>query len=426
MRTSQTDVRKSGNMSGFNSADVSKAKPIFDDSSLNKTCRDISVFEIGVEYDLEEAWASNIEKSIESMSRSIEENKNKIDGSTFYDDFVDTSKMDLTNSPANRLSKSGSMSEIQLEFGRIHSGTWTKKKSQNEFAALPNADETSRTLPLVKRSESLNLTAHLGVSHIEYDDGQDVWIRRDDRFRASDMTMSKKKRGFKGSSGFLNAVSKMFSGGSKKVSDQQSKSFITISSKPKKEKEDSKINKSEYKLSKAEQKAEKKAEVKMNKSLQKTLKKSSKSSKSKKSGDLEDGRSSTSSMKKSAEDLIDIDRSDDDEVFSNATSHSSIPTPKTKSLGPKSSSNMPSNNSISADPCANDLSYSDLSESGSNDWSLSSSKSSPGQHLTKTEMLQARRQAQISTTHEKSDDGEENGGKRKCIITTIQFLDNNC
>ncbi|XP_052794606.1 adenomatous polyposis coli homolog isoform X2 [Mya arenaria] len=419
MRTSQTDVRKSGNMSCFNSADVSKAKPIFDDSSLNKTCRDISVFEIGVEYDLEEAWASNIEKSIESMSRSIEENKNKIDGSTFYDDFVDTSKMDLTNSPANRLSKSGSMSEIQLEFGRIHSGTWTKKKSQNEFAALPNADETSRTLPLVKRSESLNLTAHLGVSHIEYDDGQDVWIRRDDRFRASDMTMSKKKRGFKGSSGFLNAVSKMFSGGSKKVSDQQSKSFITISSKPKKEKEDSKINKSEYKLSKAEQKAEKKAEVKMNKSLQKTLKKSSKSSKSKKSGDLEDGRSSTSSMKKSAEDLIDIDRSDDDEVFSNATSHSSIPTPKTKSLGPKSSSNMPSNNSISADPCANDLSYSDLSESGSNDWSLSSSKSSPGQHLTKTEMLQARRQAQISSTHEKSDDGEENGGKRKCIITTV-------
>lgn len=435
MKRSGSEMTRSGGSSGFNSADVSKAKPIFDDSELNKTCRDISVFEIGVEYDLEDAWASNIEKSIASMSRSIEENKNKVDKSSFYDEYVDTSKMDLTNSPANRLSKSGSMSEIEQEFGRGHSGTWTKKKSQNDFTRLPNADETSRTLPLVKRSESLNFPSHLGVTHLDFDDGEEVWIRRDDPLRASDITMSKKKKGFKGSSGFLNVVSKMF-GGSKKVSDKQSKSFVA-DPKAKKEK-DSKMNKSEFKASKAE--------AKMNKSLQKALKKEAKLSKSsKKSVDNDDGRSSTSSMKKSAEDLIDIDRSDEDEVFSCHSSnhagsvphtpemkksftihHNSHSTPGNPTAATKLNSHVPSsiNNVHSTSAKTNQSFDSAHSDSGSDcSPSNSSCKSSPGVHFTKTEMLLARRQRQLSGSSSLDQslegDHEDGTGKRKCIITTV-------
>ncbi|KAH3746759.1 hypothetical protein DPMN_181175 [Dreissena polymorpha] len=437
----------------------STARPVLEtDNDLNKTCREVTAFEVGVEYDLEEAWASNIEKSIASMSRSIEQNKNSSGvadrSTTFYDDFVDTSRMDLTNSPANRLSKSGSMSEIELEFGRIHSGTWTKKRSQNDVALLPNADETSRTMPLVKRSESLNLTAHLGVSHLEYDDdGQEVWIRRDDRLRASDITMGKKKKVFKGSSGFLNVVSKMFGGGSKKGAEKQSKSFHVSEKDLKKMNESNakaskkeKLNKSEVKPGKSEAKAlkaEQKAEAKMTKSLQKALKKEaklSKSGKGKKSVDVDDVSSSTSSLKKSSEDLIEIDRDDDDvddDVFakqkSNGTLNRTAFTLSTNSSASVSDSVQTSpktpemKKSLSVITNQSDVKISNNNTSPGSTSFISNSSSGSGSpncsqksspcfaHMTKTEMLIARRQRQISQESEHDD----NVDKKKCVITTV-------
>ena len=455
-------ISKSGSViSGLSNGRVTKS--VFDDNEMNKTCRDISAYEVGVEYDLEEAWASKVEKSIEVMSRSIELNKNKID--SFYDEFVDTSKMDLTNSPANRLSKSGSMTEIELEFGRIHSGTWTKKKSHNEFTVLPNADETSRTLPLKKRSESLNFSTHMSVSQVDFDNnGEEVWLRRDDKLRASDITMSKKKRSFKGSSGFLNAVSKMF-GGSKRGSEKQSKSFAalekeskrlneTIQKQLKKEREkELKLNKSqmkENKMNKSEIKVETRMDGKVGKNESKVVKKDSKLK-----GLEGETLGSMSSLKKSAEDLIDIDKSDDDDVFS--VQNYTLPLTGTQSLrksentetsqsfmgsdrrhhsvgnsnavSSQSFTNVPLTqinhqnqqnqstcaiNSNSSSPVRSD---SDLSYHG--DESPRSVQSSPSPHLTKTEMLLARRQAQLNSSNERSDDDVDSEGKRKPIVTTV-------
>ena len=208
-------------------------------SKIMSSHRPATEFEVGVEYSLDDAWSANVEKSIEAMSRSIEEAKSKKD--SFYTEDLDISKMNLDESPAKRLSKSGSMSEIELEFGsRINSGTWKKKKSQNDFSVLPNADETCRTLPLVKRAESLNLSAMNRCQSSEYSinssiygwkqldsdlDGDDIWVKRDTKCGMN--TTKSKKKGFHGSSGFLpfkNAVKSIF-GSKKGDKDKQSKSF---------------------------------------------------------------------------------------------------------------------------------------------------------------------------------------------------------
>ena len=455
-----SQMNKSSSVSSNEGKPNKQIKSIFDDNELNKTCRDFSAFEIGVEYNLDDAWASNVEKSIEVMSKSIEDNRNKVDWHD--DDGVDTSRMDLSGSPAKRLSKSGSMSEIELEFGRIHSGTWTKKKSHNDYATLPHAEDSSRTLPLVKRSESLNFSANMTVSHYDYDESQEVWIRRDDKLRASDISgmSTKKKKGFRGSSGFLNAVSKMFGGGSKKSnSDKQSKSMIVTdkeskksgeSVKQKKEKE-SKMNKSEVKLSKAEQKqlkAELKAQSKLNKSEQKMSKKEAKLNKSvkcEKKVESEDNSSqilgsSTSSLKRSAEYLIDIDKSDDEEIITNSYSavktsfsHERTAGPKSPELGqyqrkdnkssvPNYNTNVPFANNAKQNISKNYVSNSDndRTDSASEKSTLNmSAKCSPTQHLTKTEMLLARRQAQLNSSSERSESEDESTGRKKSIITTV-------
>lgn len=456
-------MKKSSSVSSNEGKATKQIRSIFDDNELDKTCRDFSAFEIGVEYNLDDAWASNVEKSIEVMSKSIEDSKNRID--SFYDDTVDTSKMDLTGSPAKRLSKSGSMSEIELEFGRIHSGTWTKKKSHNDYATLPHAEDTSRTLPLVKRSESLNFSANMTVSHYDYDENQEVWIRRDDKLRASDISgmSTKKKKGFRGSSGFLNAVSKMFGGGSKKAGDKQSKSMIvsdrdvkkmneSIAKQNKKEKEN-KLNKSEIKLSKAEQKqlkAELKAQSKLIKSEAKASKKEAKLNKSMKSEkkiEIDDDcsqtlGSSTSSLKRSAEYLIDIDKSDDEYEKSIGNNYPVQKTDKSKTC-PKSpetgknqkrtdekSANVNRDNSVV--PYANNIKLADSNncyavqselhgtESSEKSNVMNKSvKSSPPQHLTKTEMLIARRQAQLNSSVERSESEDESAGRKRSIVTTV-------
>lgn len=326
-------------------------------SKIKMSQRPACEFEVGVEYSLDDAWSANVEQSIEAMSRSIEEAKNKKD--SFYTDDLDISKMNLDESPAKRLSKSGSMSEIELEFGRINSGTWKKKKSINDFSLLPNADETSRTLPLVKRAESLNLSSlnrcqsseHsvYGWNHLDSDiETDDIWVKRDELTRSGDMNATKsKKKGFRGSSGFLpikNVVKHVF--GSKKNEkdkDKQSKSFSvsdkdmkkleelkkmseSMHAKSKKEKEP-KPSKAELKQLKAELKASK-AEAKAEAKAMKKEAKLNKSSKGKNKSKIEnkliansDCSNSSSSLKKSAEDLIDIDHESDEE-FVNMTSSS--------------------------------------------------------------------------------------------------------
>lgn len=455
-------VKKQSSKAASPDGNLGKNNSVFYNNELNKTCRDISEFEVGVEYDLEEAWASKVEKSIEVMSKSIEENKNKLD--SFYDDFVDTSKMDLTNSPANRLSKSGSMTEIELEFGRIHSGTWTKKKSHNDFSALPNADETSKTLPLKKRSESLNFSTHMSVSQVDFESyGEDVWIRRDDKLRASDITMSKKKKSLRGSSGFLNVVSKMFGGGSKKTMEKQEQKKMNESSnkqnkkdKEKDSKASAKSQQKEVKLNKSDIKAikaELKQETKLSKAEQKLAKKESKvkGGKGKRSVENEVLSSSMSSLKKSAEDLIDIDKSDDDEVFSVQNSNYTLPLTgsqalrksgrshseglsvsfgvkgnnQAKSGNLQNSTNVPfsQHNLVQNQSCAiNTASDSPVipqrNSSQSEDSSCSSVQDSPTQHLTKTDMLLARRQAQLNSS-KNEDDTDEVIGKKKPIVTTV-------
>jgi hypothetical protein len=457
---SGSHMNKSASVSSNEGKPTKQIKSIFDDNELNKTCRDFSAFEIGVEYNLDDAWASNVEKSIEVMSKSIEDNRNKID--SYYDDTVDTSRMDLTGSPAKRLSKSGSMSEIELEFGRIHSGTWTKKKSHNDYATLPHAEDSSRTLPLVKRSESLNFSANMTVSHYDYDENQEVWIRRDDKLRASDISgmSTKKKKGFRGSSGFLNAVSKMFGGSKKSNTDKQSKSMIVTekdckksgeNGKQNKKEKDAKMNKSEIKLSKAEQKqlkAELKAQSKLNKSELKMSKKEAKLNKSvkcEKKIESDDNSSqvlgsSTSSLKRSAEYLIDIDKSDDEDYNVLSSNAPKVCLSNVKSTGPKSpelgkyqrndqnsvqnhNSNVPFSNNVkvnASNNCTVDNSDIDRYESTADKSQLNASaKYSPTQHLTKTEMLLARRQAQLNTSSERSESDEETTGKKRSIITTV-------
>ena len=333
-------------------------------SKIMSSHRPATEFEVGVEYSLDDAWSANVEKSIEAMSRSIEEAKSKKD--SFYTEDLDISKMNLDESPAKRLSKSGSMSEIELEFGsRINSGTWKKKKSQNDFSVLPNADETCRTLPLVKRAESLNLSAMNRCQSSEYSinssiygwnqldsdlDGDDIWVKRDTKSGMN--TTKSKKKGFHGSSGFLpfkNAVKSIF-GSKKGDKDKQSKSFSvsdkdakkfdelkkmseSMNVKSKKEKDakptkaELKQMKAELKACKAEAKAEAKALKKQEKLNKSAMKGKNKSKIEQSKVDVSnvarsDCSDSSSSLKRSADDLIDIDRESDEEEFVNMTSSS--------------------------------------------------------------------------------------------------------
>ena len=314
-------------------------------AKINASQRPACEFEIGVEYNLDDAWSANIEQSIEAMSRSIEEAKNKKD--SFYTDDLDLSKMDFSESPAKRLSKSGSMSEIELEFGRINSSTWRKKKSHNDFSLLPNADETSKTLPLVKRAESLNFSTNISMSvcgwnQLDSDvENDDIWVKRDELVKTSgENTTKSKKKGFRGSSGFLpikNVVKHVFgSKKSEKDKEKHSKTFSVSDKDAKKPEELKKMsesmntkNKKDAKPSKAELK-QMKAELKASKAEAKAMKKEAKQSKSGKGSKSKtenklltssECSNSSSSLKKSAEDLIDIDRESDEE-FVNMTSSS--------------------------------------------------------------------------------------------------------
>ena len=447
---------------------------------LDKTKKFDYEFEVGVEYNLDDAWASRVEKSIEIMSRSIEENKNL---TNYYDHDIDISTMNFSSVPAKRLSKSGSMSEIELEFGRIHSGTWTKKKSHNDFATLPNADETSRTLPLVKRAESLNF--NMGYSNdclMQYDsESEDVWIRRDDKMRMSDNSMSvkSKKKGFKGSSSFLpikNVVSKVF-GSKKSDKEKQSKSVIEFSKqsrsfvsekelkkmnesncKSNKKDKDMRMNKSdiiklsksdlkaEAKLVKAEQKAEAKqlkAEAKQKKAEMKALKKGKKVQQNvevkHRESETQNLNSSLTSLKKSAEDLIDIDHSDDEDSDSftmpmlSKSSISRSENNKSVNNGAVQNGTLSKNESVfysqtldhqnaeklslSSKSSSESVNSPPRNQSGIHNRSVKQSPTS--QHVTKTEMLLARRQQILNSTSSQDRSETDEDGKRKCIVTTV-------
>ena len=433
-------------------------------------------FEVGVEYSLDDAWSANVEESINAMSRSIEEAKNNKKDS-FYTDDLDISKMNLDESPAKRLSKSGSMSEIELEFGRINSGTWKKKKSHNDFSVLPNADETSRTLPHVKRAESLNFSMNRcqsseyslsmsvsGWNQLEYDgESDDIWVKRDDTKSGMNTTKSKKK-GFRGSSGFLpikNVVKHVFgSKKSEKEKDKQSKSF-SVSDKdlkkfeelkkmsesmntknkkekePKPSKEELKKMKAELKASKAEAKALKK-EAKLNKSGK--GKKLSAESKPLASSDCSN---SSSSLKKSAEDLIDIDRESDEE-FVNMTS-SSTSKSETSDFGTNVNINvhsktLPQNlDSVKASvfPQSSGIlesakaktktspqakvppfNYNPPRSASSSDNTMAQNSEKIDSHTqnTRTDIQMARRKLSLKSEEMSEGDGES---KRKCIVTTV-------
>ena len=428
-------------------------------SKMNASHRPACEFEVGVEYNLDEAWSTNIEQSIEAMSRSIEEAKNKKD--SFYTDDLDISKMDFSESPGKRLSKSGSMSEIELEFGRINSSTWRKKKSHNDFSVLPNADETSKTLPLVKRAESLNFPKNMSMSVSGWNqldaENDDIWVKRDEFMRGGDMNTTKsKKKGFRGSSGFLpikNVVKHVF--GSKKGDkdkEKQSKSFSVSDKDVKKfdemkkmsesmsvkSKKDSKPSKAELKQMKAElkaSKAEAKAEAKALKKEAK-LSKSGKKDKSKMENKLiasSECSNSSSSLKKSAEDLIDIDRESDEE-FINMTSSSTSKSECSDSGNNVNKKSLPQNS---------DGVKSSVFPQQSNGILVQETKTSPQAkvppfnynpprtanssvetvsqneqtiHNTRTDVDVARRKLSLKSEEMVETDSDK---KRKCIITTV-------
>ena len=494
---SQVPTYDENNSADYHSADIQ--------SKIISSHRPAAEFEVGVEYSLDDAWSANVQMSIEAMSRSIEEAKNKKD--SFYTEDLDISKMNLDESPAKRLSKSGSMSEIELEFGRINSGTWKKKKSQNDFSMLPNADETCKTLPLVKRAESLNLSAMNRCHSSEYSvnmsvygwnqldsdiEGDDIWVKRDDCKSGMNTTKSKKK-GFRGSSGFLpikNVVKHMF--GSKKSDkdkDKQSKSFSvsdkdtkkfeelrkmsesmtvrkmseSMSIKAKKEKEpkpskaELKQMKAELKASKAEAKAEAKAlkkEAKLNKSAIKGKNKSKTENIKVESRNVarSDCSDSSSSLKKSAEDLIDIDRESDEE-FANMTSSSASKSESsecgTMSLHKKSeSSDFGMNVNMKSLPQSSDNVKTSVFPQQNHGILVQETKTSPQAKVppfnynpprsvnntaeneqnrekmdsqamnVRTDLQMARRKLSLRSDGG-ADEEEGNDGKRKCIVTTV-------
>ena len=462
-------------------------------SKIMTSHRPAAEFEVGVEYSLEDAWSANVEKSIEAMSRSIEEAKNKKD--SFYTEDLDISKMNLDESPSKRLSKSGSMSEIELEFGRINTGTWKKKKSQNDFSALPNADDTCRTLPLVKRAESLNLSAMNRCQSSEYSinssvygwnqldsdvERDDIWVKRDTKLGMN--TTKSKKKGFRGSSGFLpikNVVKNMF--GSKKpdkekqsksfsVSDKDTKKFdelrkmsesMNVKSKkekdPKPSKAELKQMKAELKASKAEAKAEAKAlkkEAKLNKSSTKGKNKSKTEQNKVEVSAVarSDCSDSSSSLKRSADDLIEIDRESDEEfvnMTSSSTSKSESSDFGTMSLNRKSeSSDFGMNVTKKSLPQIPDNVKPSVFPQQNHGILVQETKTSPqakvppfnynpprstnnaaeneqGREKTDSQMAGVRTDLQmarrkLSLRSEGVEDEEEgNDGKRKCIVTTV-------
>ncbi|KAL3887207.1 hypothetical protein ACJMK2_027157 [Sinanodonta woodiana] len=392
------------------------------------------------------------ECDIQSKSLS----KEKLDVST--ENVLKEKNTDSLNKPDNKLDIAcGKGEQSENNVPKINSGTWKKKKADTNFALLPNADETSKPLSTTKRADSLNFSlsgsaSEEGISDISfstnsggkwhtidrstpaqqiYSDDTDVWVKRHDDSICSqsqlDVSSKSKKKGTKGSSTFLpiKAVAKQIFGKS--------------SHKLKKEKEvskDEKVDKSD--------KASKKhgAEIESGAKTPKSSKSDSKNKSFTKKCKV-DSVNESIVLKKSFEELdIDIDTS----VWNSSTvsiEHSkeyktSVPNNKEQS---KSTSPLPQQNGgiliqeTKTSPQAlvapfnynpNPRGKPEASENieikkdvVSNSQKVSGPPS-PSQHVTKTEMLMARRQHTILSGRKFDDDTEnENDGKKKCIVTTV-------
>ncbi|KAK3578393.1 hypothetical protein CHS0354_025487 [Potamilus streckersoni] len=406
-------------------------------------------------FSLNDAFNSE-DQECDMQSKSL--SKEKLDVST--ENVLKEKHTGSLNKSENKLDIAlGKGEQSEDNVPKINSGTWKKKKADTDFALLPNADETSKPFSMAKRADSLNFSlsgsaSEEGISDISfsansggkwhtidrstpsqqmYSDDTDVWVKRQDDSICSqsqmDVSSKSKKKGTKGSSTFLpiKAVAKQIFGSSKS------------SQKLKKEKEmskDEKVDKSDKGSKKHG--AENESGAKIPKSSKSDSKSKSFSKKCK-----VDSVNESIVLKKSFEDLdIDIDNSvlNSSAVCMELSKDNKNSLPNNKEQN-KSTSPLPQQNGgiltqeTKTSPQAlvapfnynpNPRGKPDTSEnieikkdSVSNPQKVSGPPS-PSQHLTKTEMLMARRQQTILSGRKFDDDTEnEQDGKKKCIVTTV-------